>query len=136
MPPGITKKRAPPVIQVQWKKRAEELNVLYTHPRDLHTIASASKATETRIIALRVTWPKRKDYTDCPDIFEIPSHIKSRVDDYLATFGSYQEFTQQEPFEHDLSNQKLGGLAAVLDALRAIAARYPSMRAPIFMAPN
>ncbi|KAJ5358022.1 hypothetical protein N7541_005180 [Penicillium brevicompactum] len=73
MPSRIPKKRAPPVTQVQWKKRAEELNVLYTHPRDLHTIASASKATETQILALRVTWPDRKDYTDCPDIFESPA---------------------------------------------------------------
>ena len=37
---------------------------------------------------------------------------------------SFQEFVKLDPFKHDLSNQKLGGPATVLDVLRASEARF------------
>lgn len=96
---------------------------------DLATIASASKATENQFLTLRVTWSNRMRYTKCfkklYGQYEIPNKIKSEVDKYLAKFESFQEFIQREPFEHDLSNPKLGGFAVVLDALRAIPRNEP-----------
>ncbi|OQE13169.1 hypothetical protein PENFLA_c053G08086 [Penicillium flavigenum] len=108
-----------------WMDRAVQLKVAHVHPSDPSKINSASKITEEEFISLRVVWPGRSPANTFPFPSKNQVELREKAKKFLRKFTASQRFLEQLNGKQDLSDQKLGAFALVLDSYQQITLCFP-----------